>query len=742
MAVNKRLLKRAFTVAALMLAVFVAAGTIYFIYTYQSIDLGRELERPSILLDRDGNEIGRFATEIRTVVSLDEMSPDLINAFIAVEDSRFYQHFGLDVWGIGRALWRNLQGRRVVEGGSTITQQLAKNEYFIDTTGAARTLQRKIREAVYAIKLEQTFTKDEILERYMNRIYFDHGRFGVEAAAQYYFGKSASELSLAESALLAGIPRGPALYSLRRNPERSNERKNVVLARMAEYGYITEAERAEAAAITLEAAPLQERTIRANHFRQRVEAEARTVLAERYPGLEDKELTNLIYNQGLQITTTLSLQMQIAAEQVITERGEQLLEQDERVQAALVAIDSETGGIAAIVESIDLTGDFPRATRNYRLGSAYKGVLYAAALETGYTAATTVECQQTEFTRPGNATPYVPIDWNNQYHNRPLRIREALVDSCNVVAVKVHQAIGTETIHEMARRLNPQLGDRDLDQNTGNLQTPLSPTSTIMDLTLSYVPLGNGGYSVTPYTIEEIRDQNGLVLYQASPQREPVIDPRVAYITTNMLQDVRGAGGLPFATAGKTGTNQSPNNLVFVGLTSDVVASVFFGFDSNIETTLGDSVTIAAPAWREFISRSYQDSPPPGFSRPPGIDEAIICLDSGQLATPNCPETHNELFLPGTVPTRRCEIHTANIIEICTSTWLLANPYCPDNLRRQVPRDSVWNPTNTCWFHGPDTPGDGQQPPGDGEEDGENDDENDEGNGDEENDLDNNNEND
>ncbi|HBS92809.1 MAG TPA: penicillin-binding protein, partial [Firmicutes bacterium] len=200
-----RKIKRLLTLFVLIPFIFLIAGAVYFVYTYYSIDLARQLEEPSIILDRDGRQVSRYSSEIRQVVSLDEISPFLVDATLAIEDARFYQHFGLDPRGLARALWHNLRKGRVVEGGSTITQQLAENEYFLSVSGPARSLGKKIKEAVYAIKLERTYTKNEILERYLNRIYFGHGRFGVEAAAQYYFGKSARDVTLSEAAMLAGI---------------------------------------------------------------------------------------------------------------------------------------------------------------------------------------------------------------------------------------------------------------------------------------------------------------------------------------------------------------------------------------------------------------------------------------------------------------------------------------------------------------------------------------------------------
>lgn len=711
------------TIFVLLPLALAIAGGAYFVFTYHSLNLNRQLEEPSLLYDREGKEIGRFSSEIREVISLDQMSPYIIDAVIAIEDSRFYQHHGIDPRGIARALFQNLRKGKVVEGGSTITQQLAENEYFFGVTGPARTLDKKIREAIYAIKLERTFTKEEILERYLNRIYFGHGRFGVEAAAQYYFGKSAAELDLSESALLVGIPNGPALYSLRDNPENAHKRRDIILARMEELGYITAQEREEAQARVLEAVVHQERVARASQFRQRVESEVRSILKQRFPGMNEQEISNLIYNQGLRIDTTLSLSIQAAAEQVMQQRGEALREKNPNIQGVIIALDANTGGILALVESIELTGTTRRADWVYDLGSSFKGILYTAALENGYTASSTLLCEETAFPNPGGKpNPYVPSDFDKTWHNRALRIREALEVSCNVAAVRIGQEMGLEKFLSLVARLNPRLAEKNIGK-ANELQLPLGPDASPMNLTLTHAPLVNGGYSVSPYYVQQIRDRDGNILYQAWPQRKPVLDERLGYIVTKMLQGVQGIRNMTFDVAGKTGTSDNLNT-VFVGYTSEMVATVFFGFDKPSQASdVGNAVTVAAPAWRDFINRVYADGPPPPFSRPAGVEEAVVCTVSGQLATYLCPETYVEYYMPGTAPRTRCEAHTGDTVEICSSTGLPANTHCPQHLRRPVPREP-WMNNLQCWLHGPSPFAPPGQEPGvddEGDEEGEED---------------------
>jgi len=713
-----RKIKRLLTLFVLIPFIFLIAGAVYFVYTYYSIDLARQLEEPSIILDRDGRQVSRYSSEIRQVVSLDEISPFLVDATLAIEDARFYQHFGLDPRGLARALWHNLRKGRVVEGGSTITQQLAENEYFLSVSGPARSLGKKIKEAVYAIKLERTYTKNEILERYLNRIYFGHGRFGVEAAAQYYFGKSARDVTLSEAAMLAGIPNAPAIYSLRDHPDNAHSRRNLVLARMEELGYISADQRQEAEAQVLVASPPQEKAASASHFRLRVEKELRKVFSDLYPTMSDKEITNLIYNQGLTIHTTLSLSAQAAAEQVMTERGQALRQQNSNIQGAFVAIDPASGGIIALVESLELTGTYPRADAKYNLGSSFKGVLYTAALENGYTAASTLLCAETAFPNPGGKPdPYVPSDYGDRYHNRALRIREALEVSCNVAAVRIGVEMGLDKYLALAARLNPRLAQNNIG-NPAHLQLPLGPMASPMNLTLVYAPFANGGYSVEPYAVTEVRDRDGAVIYQAWPKRQPVLDPQLAYIVTHMLKGVQGISQIPYA-AGKTGTSDN-RNTVFVGFTTDIVATAFFGFDTPAEASfVGSAAGVAAPAWREFAALYYGESPPHDFVRPPGIEEAVVCSVTGQLATYLCPDSYTELFMPDTAPREYCQEHAGETIEICQSTGLPANPFCPQELRISVQREA-WMRNLQCWLHGPPLePADEQEPTPEEEEEGE-----------------------
>lgn len=702
---KKTIVKTLAIIFALSAVLFGLGGVVYFGITYSAIDLNRELEEPSVILDREGTEVGRFAAELRDVVALDEMSPFLVQATIAVEDARFYDHFGLDIRGIGRAMWRNLLGRRVREGGSTITQQLAKNEYFIGQQGPARTIERKLREAIYAVKLERAFTKEEILARYLNRIYYGHGRFGIESASRFYFNKSSADLTLAEAAMLAGIPNGPALFSPRINPDRANERKNFVLGRMLDTGDITQAQYDEASQTYLTPAELQERPARANHFRQRVEKEVREILASQYPTLEEKEITSLIYSQGLQVTTTLSLQAQAAAEKVMDDYGGRLLQQFPNMQGVIVAIDPATGGIVATVESINLRGTYLRADRaRYDVGSSMKGILYTSALQAGYTAASPVVCEPTEFPIRGQA-PYTPSDANDTFHNRALRLREALRFSCNVVAVKVNLDIGPQRYLDLTARLNPRLGNNAILERHGEMVLPLSPRTNPLDLALVHAPLVNGGYSVTPHTVQEIRDRDGNVLYRAYPARQWVLDERYGFLATSMLQEVQPGQGLPFDTAGKTGTSQE-GRVVFVGYSSNLVAAVLFGPDAPLQESFGTAFRWAAPAWREFMREALAGTNPAPFRRPQGIEEAVTCSVSGQRATAACPETYNEFFMPGTVP-EVCEIHGGATAEVCMSSWRPVNQWCPPHTRIRIPREP-WIPPAPCDVHGPSGEGEGE----------------------------------
>lgn len=612
----------------------------------------------STFYDRDGQVVGTRFEQNRFAVPLDQVAPELAEAFIAIEDHRFHRHFGLDVQALLRAAWRNVQEGRFVEGGSTITQQLARNLFLT----ADKTITRKLQEAVLAIQLERRFSKDEILEKYMNTIYFGHAAHGVEAAARTYFGKSAGELTLAEAAMLAGIPRGPAFYSPFLDFPAAKARQELVLSRMAEEGFITRTEKEEAQAEEL---VLRDRSLgvgAARYGAYFIDHLIQRELAVIFPN--DPQI---VYHGGLQVHTALDKEIQQAAEAAI-EKMLPVFGNNERdgqqPQVALVAIDPRDGGVRALVGGRDFRqSQFNRAIPPPGVrrspGSAFKPFVFAAALETGYTPATVRVSEPVSYIIPGQAEPYTPSEYGGQFHG-PLTVRNALARSSNVVAIKTHMEIGPGKAVEMAGRLgvtSPMQPVPSLPLGTSNV-TPL-------EMAVAYAPFANQGFRVQPLFITRIIDSTGRVLYENRPRLTPVLDARLAYLLTDMLKSVLRPGGTASflgpllnnrpATA-KTGTSEDHRDAYIVGYTPELVAAVWVGNDDN--SSLGWGQTggrLAGPVWANFLRQALEDVPPSDFARPSGLEEASICPETGLLHNPLCQTTPvQELFIAGTAPTEQC----------------------------------------------------------------------------------------
>lgn len=650
-----------FSLLALVLLVTMAAALLALAVTGLADLPEAKVPLTSTFYDRDGQVVATRFEQNRFAITLEQVPPALSEAFIAVEDHRFYRHFGLDVQALLRALWRNLQKGRLVEGGSTITQQLARNLFLTPE----KTLSRKLQEALLAIQLERRFTKDEILEKYLNTIYFGHAAHGVEAASRTYFGKPAKELNLAEAALLAGIPRGPALYSPLLDFPAAKARQEVVLSRMEEEGYISRTEKESALAREL-------------------------VLRDRSPGVGDiqygayfidylveRELAaifpddpQIVYRGGLQIQTTLDREMQQAAEEALNLLP--VLGGEQQPQVALVAIDPRDGGIRALVGGRDFRRSqfnraIPPADIRRSPGSAFKPFVFAAALESGFTPATVRVSEPVSYTVPGVPEPYQPNEYGAEFFG-PLTMRGALARSSNIVAIKTHMEIGPGKAVEMAGRLgirSPVLAVPSLPLGTSHV-TPL-------EMAAAYAAFANQGLRVQPLFITRITDSTGRLLYENRPRLAPVLDERIAYLLTNMLRDVLRPGGTgsflgPLVNrpaAAKTGTSEDHRDAYIVGYTPDLVAAVWVGNDDN--SSLGAGQTggrLAGPVWANFMRQALRDVPQNDFARPYGLEEALICPETGLLHNPLCAVTPvQELFLAGTAPREQCR-------------WPLC-PHCP-----------------------------------------------------------------
>ncbi|MGQ9531646.1 MAG: transglycosylase domain-containing protein [Desulfotomaculales bacterium] len=632
----------------------------------------------TVLYDRDGRLITRIGAENRESVPLKGIPPVVRDAFIAVEDVRFYEHPGVDLRAIARAAWNNLRGGRVVEGGSTITQQLVKNSFL----KPERTWQRKIQEVVLALMVERRFTKDEILEMYLNRIYLGEGAYGVQAAAQVYFGKNVSDLNLPEAALLAGLTKAPSLYSPFRNPEGALERRNLVLDNMLKYNLITAA---------------QHRAARATPLRLNPDPRARNRYP--YPYFVDYVTEELIarygetavFRGGLKVYTTLDPKLQQAAEEVLADaryfpKSERDANNILQPQAAVAAVEPNTGYIRALVGGREHTHkrSFNRATMppGRPPGSAFKPIIdYGPAIEfLGKAPASVVDDIPTTF---GN---YAPRNYDGRYRGL-ITYREALTYSVNVAAVKVLQEVGLPQAIQFAGRLGFTAFDpaRDgLSLALGGMTYGVTP----LQMAAAYAAFAANGIYAAPMAVTKVERPDGTY-DDFRPARTRAMKPTTAYLITSMLQSVveRGTGtraALDRPVAGKTGTSDEGRDAWFVGYTPDLAAAVWLGYDQPRPMPLVYGGSYAAPIWKAIVSRALSGTPPRSFAVPEGIVSATVDSKSGLLPGPNTPPEHTvtDLFAEGTVPTKADDTHV--LVEIDPTTGLLATPYCPERVVRAV----------------------------------------------------------
>ncbi len=674
----------------------------------------RLYERAATPSTRIYDRNGRLLYEIldphggaHTPIPLQEMPSVCTNATIATEDASFYRNPGVDAWAIVRALWINLRGGEILSGGSTITQQLARNLLLSPEERSEVSLERKLREAVLAWRLARTYSKDEILTLYLNETYYGNLAYGIEAAARTYFAKSAAELDLAECALLAGLPQSPARYNPLENPLAARARQKVVLGLMVKHGYISqqEADLAAGEKLGFASAPFP---IQAPHFVMYVRGQL-----EKELGLE------AIYTQGLQVYTTLDLDAQNAAQRIVRYRLEQLSEVREGQparnvrNAAVVVMDPRTGEVLAMVGSPDyfdprIDGAVNATVATRQPGSSIKPITYAAAFDptrpNPLTAATMVVDTRTAFvTREG--TPYVPQNYDRRWRG-PVLLRQALASSYNLVAVKVLDYVGIEEMAALARALGITTFD-DMDR-FGLALTLGGGEVRLLELTAAYAAFANGGYRVEPVTITRVEDSQGRVLkaWETAPGPR-VMDERVAYLITDILSDnfarvsTFGEGSplrLSRPAAAKTGTTTDWRDNWTVGYTPDLVVGVWTGNADNEPMRHVSGVVGAAPIWHDVMETLLKGRPAREFVEPPGMVRLEVCADSGlPPASPSanrrslvsdfnrqiarCPRTLTELFIEGTQPTRTDDWHWLATLD--TRNGLLAGPGCPRQFTTQ-----------------------------------------------------------
>jgi len=751
-------------VSLIVLIILSSAITIGGIYFYLSRDLPKISSltdyRPPIITtvySDDNRKIAEFYNERRIVIPLSEMPKMLIDAFIAAEDARFFKHKGIDFLSIIRAYIKNIEAGTIVQGGSTITQQVTKS--FLLTPEKNYT--RKIKEVILAYRIDKKFTKEEILFLYLNQIYLGHGAYGVEAAAENYFGKSTKDLNLAECAILAGLPQAPSRYSPFKSPEKAKQRQIYVLNRMIAEEYITNIQATEAINTKLDIKP------RRNWYIEKVPFYTEHI--RRY--VEDKYGPDALYNDGLKIYTAVNIEMQKAARKEINKGlkaldkrqgyrgpikhlseeeietfskelwkeleenpveegkivngvvievndtndtaivrignaqgiininsmrwarkpdpevpyyesrvkhpGEVLdigdvilvkinnkikdsdlwnleLEQEPNAEAALLSIEAETGHVKVLVGGRDFRkSQFNRAIQSRRQpGSAFKPVIYAAAIDKGYTPASVIIDSSIVFEDTEQNFTWKPRNYEEKFHG-PTLLRDAIAKSRNVVTIKILKNIGIDYAIDYARKLGITSNlSRDLSIALG------SSGISLLEIVKAYSVFANVGYLIEPVFITRIIDRNGNVIEEAPIKRKKVIDQSTAYIITSLLEGVvkygtgRRIRELNRPVAGKTGTTNNLHDAWFVGYTPRYITGTWVGFDG--ESSLGKGETgsrTASPIWLGFMKHILADKPVRVFHIPEGVVFSKIDAETGLLPIPESKRTIFECFKEGTVPT-------------------------------------------------------------------------------------------
>jgi penicillin-binding protein 1A len=620
----------------------------------------------------DGSRIADLSPQRRVVVELREVPAALANGFVAVEDRRFWQHHGVDPRGALRALWRGVTFQRQ-EGFSTITMQLTRN-IFPEALPMSERFGRKICEVRIAAQVERSLEKREILKMYLNQVYMGDGLYGVEEASRGYFGKAAGGMDIAETALIIGLVKNPEGYNPRRQPLRAIARRNVVLGVMEREGVISPAEAARAKAQPVRLAAPLEASGPAPYFVAAVRQELRRM----YGSTADV--------QGLRVFTGLDPAVQRAARESLVAQirrveagehgtwrhpvpGADRLEPADGsgspyLQGMVVVLDARNGEVRALVGGRDFThSSYDRALSARRQpGSSFKPIVFAAALQRGLTVGSMVETTPITVGNSGSAA-WRPDDL---VHDTiaSLSARQALALSSNHAAVRVGEFAGVNNVVALGRALG--------------LTTPIPPYPSIylgaaevvpVEFAAAYATLGNGGRYVAPRLITRVENARGQVLWSAPADARQVVDPGVAFLTVNMMQDVVDSGtatsirraGFWLPAAGKTGTTNDAKDVWFVGMTPDLVGAVWLGFDQPKRISGNASGgRLAAPIWAETMKAAYATRPAPAPWQPPGnVMTMAVDRQSGMAATANCPPENImiEYFLSGTEPGHYCPLH-------------------------------------------------------------------------------------
>ena len=639
-----------------------------------------QMARSSVFYDHKGQPAFTISKEHRLEVPLEQISPNLRNAILAIEDQRFYDHSGVDLVRVGGAALANLREGRRAEGASTITQQLARLSFL----NLEKTYTRKLQEVVLAALLENEYSKDELLELYLNKVYFGNGLYGAEAAAQGYFGKPASELTVAEGALLAGLVKAPSNYAPTVDKQRAVARRAVVLNQMRGMGVIDDATLKAAKAEKVDVSDaLRRDEPYGRYFKEHVKRELIARFGE-----------ERVYEGGLKVYTTIDIDMQRMADaevqRALTDlekrRGAKGRENPAKLQASLIAMDPRTGQVRAMVGGRDFVeSNYNRATLAKRQsGSAFKPFVYAAALEAGYTPASLI----TDLNRPID-TPegaWVPEDEHSSAS--AMTMRAALKTSSNRAAVRMIEGVGISKAVGYAEKIGvndiPRVPSAALGSGEVTLET----------LTSAYAVFANGGVRRSPVYVLRIEDAEGQVIYQAQQDEEQVVTPQTAFLMTEMMADVIDHGtaykarqlGFKLPAAGKTGTTNEYRDAWFVGYTPNLVTGVWVGFDQPQTIVRGGyAAEVAVPLWAVFMRNATKGHPDDWYKTPSGVVTANVCRLSGKRPASGCygsyveasdgsytttSSVYTEYFAKGTVPQDTCPLHTYRAtMDTRTADW-------------------------------------------------------------------------
>jgi penicillin-binding protein 1A len=728
------------SILIMLLALFIIGGTgVGFLYgiikNMPEFDLTYNPDLSAFIYDNNGEIVAQLrGQENRIFADFSEMPDSLKKAFLATEDIRFYDHFGVDLKAIARAVVANIKKGGYAQGSSTITMQLASNAFI---GHREKKMERKIQEAILAIQLERIYTKDEIFNLYLNHINFGEGAWGVKTAAQVYFDKQLNELTLAESALLAGLVQRPSTYSPFRNPELATNRRNTVLSLMEKNEFISAKQVSKA---KNEGFVLNENKLRLQEnypwFTDYVIKEASDILED--IGMDEKQ----IYTAGLSIYTTMDKGIQTKLEEIYNDPSNFPEGVDEvPVESAAVLLDHTTGEVKALVGGRELVArrSLNRATDMKRQpGSTIKPIaVYGPALELGFSPAYVLDDAPVQF--PSTPQPYAPNNYDNRFRGL-ITMRAAIKDSVNIPAVKMLHKIGVDQGYDFAKKLGLPLSenDRNLSLALGGLTEGVAP----LDMASAFGAFANQGVLAKPHVITKILDKDKQILYEANTNKSVVMSEQTAYLMTDMLVTVVQSGTgtrarLNRPTAGKTGTTQLPplpqfanlrgNNFRdswYAGYTPEYTAVVWMGYDETTPKHYLRGVfggQLPALIWKQIMEYSLQDIPVKEFTKPPNLVYTAVDAKSGLTPSELTPKQYiiNEIFVRNNVPKERSEVWVE--APVCAETGLKPTEYCPDVvngvfLERLIPYEPPpsnpnrypedWElqyPAETCDLHGADS---------------------------------------